>query len=250
MMISLVLSQLFIQPGAEDQSELALTSYFCHRCDWLFSASYETKTCGEDCYYLTLFMCWIQSPLPNNISSREMETWGGEDQSQTKSERKSQEQKHVSQPVFIKIAHVAFPVWNQNERLPGKNGGSSGLFVRHQKLPSLWSPGWCNSSMKNRQHLPVGHPLYVKLPFHFSEEHSCESRCAGQVDLEAHKRGSDKYWVPSIPLNILAWIPEVFYILNKMYSSLENIFYRNLLNILSSTWNILLSSNPKVRMDS
>lgn len=87
-----------IQPGAEDQLALILY-FFCHRCDWLFSAHY--KTCGEDCYYLALFMCSIQRPLPNNISSREMGTWGGENQSQTKSERKSQEQNYVSQPIFI-----------------------------------------------------------------------------------------------------------------------------------------------------
>lgn len=55
MMISLLLPQLLIQPGAEDQSELVLTSYFfCWRCDWLFSASYEVKTSGEDCYHLAV----------------------------------------------------------------------------------------------------------------------------------------------------------------------------------------------------
>lgn len=134
--------------------------------------------------------------------------------------RKVRNRSWETQPVFIEIAHAAFPVWNWNERRAGKNGGSSGLIVRQQKLPSLWNPGWCNSSMKNGQHLPVGHPISVKLPFYISEEHRCESRCSGQVDLEAHQLGSDKYWVPSIPLNILAWIPQVFCILNKMYSSL------------------------------
>lgn len=45
--------------------------------------------------------------------------------------------------------------------------------------------------MKGGEHLPVGHPLHVKLLFYSPEEHRCEIRCAGQVALEAHKFGSD-----------------------------------------------------------
>ena len=132
---------------------------------------------------------------------------------------------------FYLIAYVAFPMWNENERLAGKNDGCSGLFVSQQKLPSLLSPSWGNSYMQGGKHLPVGHFLYVKLPFYFPEEHKCETRCAGQVALEAHKFGSDltECWVASIPLNILAcleyqrhsasWKNVVFFSLNDFLLS-------------------------------
>lgn len=109
---------------------------------------------------------------------------------------------------FYLIAHVGFPIWNETERLAGKNDGCSGLFLSQQQPLSLtpsnsWARG--NSCIKGGEHSPVGHHLYVKLQFYFAQEHRCETRCAGQVALEAPKLGSDltECWAASLLLNIL-----------------------------------------------
>lgn len=106
---------------------------------------------------------------------------------------------------FYITAQVGFLIWNENERLAGKNNGCSGLFLSQQKPCSLLSPSRGNRCIKDVEHFPV-FPLYAKLPFYFPQEHRCKTRCAGQVALHGSKFGPalTECWVAATPMNINA----------------------------------------------
>lgn len=149
---------------------------------------------------------------------------------------------------FYLIAQAVFPIWNQNERLAGKNNGFSGLFLSQQKPCSLLSPSRGNSCIKDGEHFPVRHPLYAKLPFYFPQEHRCKTRCAGQVALHGPKFGSalTKCWVASIPLNIYAFSEHQKHCApwkNVVFFSLDDFLLSQLETLLFLQWNNFVNCN-------